>query len=227
MAGFEVITEEQSILAAHHPKVDHMHMWEAAGRTKHFSGWTEKQVEGLCQNLCEFLRSVHGSSFFNGFRFTIDLGAHRTWGSISNAPPAVRNLALGTFHRAMRWYLSTLPRKKLALPLALLFDRSEPYMNVVMQEWIKKRSPKTESVYWNLISTVAPVEMALNPGVQAADMLAWSINRKKSHGVNDWRGKLANAILNTIPHEWNEVEEEHIKATKFPGQPKRSRKSKP
>jgi hypothetical protein len=41
--------------------------------------------------------------------------------------------------------------------------------------------------------------------------------------LGDWKGKLAQAVLNTIPHEWNEVEEEHMKVRKFPKEPKRLR----
>jgi hypothetical protein len=85
-----------SVLAENRPTATHMHMWQAAGRSGPFSGWTQGQVESLAEKLCELLREIHRTAFFEGFRFTMDLGAHRKWAGSQNLPHAPKNLVIGT-----------------------------------------------------------------------------------------------------------------------------------
>jgi hypothetical protein len=55
-------------------------------------------------------------------------------------------------------------------------------------------------------------------GVQAADLLAWSYNRLRVRGKNDFVGKIANLVISRVPQVYNEVEEVHFRRIRLPGE---------
>lgn len=209
-------TKWAQILSKHPRKPQYLHMVEAMGLRDSFKDWTEAEVTTLVTELCLLTAEIHNRSLFQGFRFTMDNGAHRKWKTIGDLDKIPKNIALGMFHRAARWYIETLPTEKVARPFVLLFDRNEPYMDEVRHEW-QIGAKASEFPWWGMISSIAPVEMQKTPGVQVADMLAWSTNRVRSSGTADWKGQLAARVLALVPHLWNEVEENHMRTVKLSG----------
>ena len=205
------------VLAKHPKKPQYLHMVEASSLRKGFKGWTEDEVVVLVTELCLLTAEIHRGCLFQGFRFTMDNGAHRRWKAIGDLDPIPKNVAIGMFHRAATWYIKTLPKDQIVKPLVLLFDKDEPYINVVENEW-KIGNRARDFPWWGMINSISPVNMRAVPGVQAADMLAWSINRVRSSGSADWKGQLASRVIQIVPHLWNEVEEDHMRTVKLPGE---------
>jgi hypothetical protein len=191
----------------------YMHMTEAIQHQEEFDGWNEAKTEFLVDRLLEVIVQTFARYRFQAVRFTIDVSAHRHFSAANNTPGVSKSLALGAFYRMFRWY--TQSSHVIVKPMVILFDRGEPYLNILMQRWNSKGEPDRKP-WWDLISSIAPVSMKNVPGVQAADMLGWSANRIRTSGTAGWPGQIAEKIIGTIPHLWNEVEQNHIKDRRFP-----------
>jgi Protein of unknown function (DUF3800) len=192
----------------------YMHMYEANMRREEFEGWTDEELTPLVTSLATIPAKVKAAYRFQAIRFTVDAAAYRKWAT-PHIPTITTNLAIGAFTRLFMWYAAS--PKAILDPMAILFDRNEPYMNILMQRWNRRKSFKGKRPWWDLITTIAPVDMRKVPGVQAADMLAWSINRARTRapGASDWGDNMARVILGAIPHVWNEVEETHFRKVKL------------
>ena len=68
---------------------------------------------------------------------------------------------------------------------------------------------------WNMIEQITPVEMRKVPGVQAADILAWSVNREKTKEAGKDGTFLRHIMQQVIPASyvvWDEVKiKKHFK----------------
>lgn len=193
----------------------YMHMVEAIYRTGPFEGWTDDEVGLLIVQLATIPSVVASVHPIQGMRFTIDARAHRKWAP-QGIQPIPENLAIGCWQRLFMWYKDS-PRAILE-PMVILFDRGEPYLNAMMRRWNRRRSFRGKKPLWDLIKSIAPVEASDVPGVQAADMLAWSMNRVRTRGTSDWAGQMAQRVLNLMPHLWNQVEEIHMRDVKLFGE---------
>jgi hypothetical protein len=94
----------------------------------------------------------------------------------------------------------------------LYFDRNESFRGHVYSEWaIKKRSKKP---WWSdMVKTVAPARMEDTPGLQAADMVAWLLNRHYSQGdLGNWVG-VVNTFLDRADRRYagyDEIKNYHV-----------------
>ena len=134
-------------------------------------------------------------------------------GSTFKACSTAENLALGAFYNVFQWY-ARLPEVALE-PMVLLFDRDEPYLHEIKRRR-DRRSNRSEKPWWYFISSIDPVDSKKVYGVQAADMLAWSYNRLRVRGKNDFAGKIADLVMSRVPHVYNEVEEVHFRRVRLP-----------
>jgi hypothetical protein len=57
----------------------------------------------------------------------------------------------------------------------LFFDQGEPYYGYIHDRWKTQRVRKAEPV-WERVIHVGEANMRKVPGLQAADLLAWSVN---------------------------------------------------
>jgi len=74
--------------------------------------------------------------------------------------------------------------------IELNFDRRENFLPIVQKAW-KHRSEDKRTLWWSsYVSKVSEVDdMRDEPGIQAADLLAWLANRYHTHGSGDIWGR--------------------------------------
>ena len=72
----------------------------------------------------------------------------------------------------------------------LFFDRDEHFLKHLYKDWTDKRILKRYPFY-ALISCMAPMKMCDSPGLQAADLLAWSTHRLLGKDKTSWLYKIA------------------------------------
>ena len=77
----------------------------------------------------------------------------------------------GVVPKVFEWYQS-FPDTILDA-IEFYFDRDEPYMQHIDADW-KSAQYRTKFPIWGLIRTIAPVAMDVTPGIQVADLFAWS-----------------------------------------------------
>jgi len=222
LAGFAADDRAWEYFNAHWKRVldEHgiskLHMAELMAGKPPYEGWSREQIDLLMQHLSLLPSYVAQYFKIQGARFSIDASAHRKWAGISNACSIPENLSLGAFYRLFQWY-SNSPQAILE-PIVILYDRNEPYLNQMMQRWNRRSSSHKDKPWWNLIASIAPVDGSQVYGVQAADMLAWSYNRIRTKGVDDFPGQIAKMVLDRVPHLFNEVEEVHFRKFKLIGE---------
>jgi hypothetical protein len=96
------------------------------------------------------------------------------------------------------------------------FDRGEKFMAPFKKLWLTNRTPlgkisidKSKTV-WDMIGDIMEVDMETNPPLQAADMLAWSLNRELSDRTR--LADLANRIRAFVSHEDDaRIDEHHLR----------------
>jgi len=197
--------------------ITHLHMADLIGVREPYVGWSEKDIEFLMQKLSLVPSYIAHDFKLQGARFSIDVTAHRKWAEISKSCSVSENLSIGAFYRLFQWYASS--SKAILEPIVILYDRGEPYLNHMMQRWNRRSSSiGKEKPWWHLISSIAPVDSTKVCGVQAADMLAWSYNRLRVRGSEDFAGRIAKLVLSRVPHLFNEVEETHYRKVKLIGE---------
>src|SRR5579863_4469964 len=189
------------------------HMNEAIRHKDAFDGWSAEKTDFLYQGLLGLLTEVGQTRRFCAFRATVDLDAHRTWASVNNIPPIERLCADLAFFKLSSWYAS-FPTLVLG-DIDIYFDRNEPYMNILMQAWNNKETIG-KSPWWGLVRMIGPLEMQRTPGLQAADMIAWSHNRLKTHGDQGWAGRLATTLTNGTPCWHVDLTEKILRTRKIP-----------
>jgi hypothetical protein len=99
------------------------------------------------------------------------------------------------FPEVLEWY-AQFPEPSLGV-IEMYFDRGEPFMTHVMEDWNNKRIVR-EHPALKIVRTIAPVEMKLTPPLQVADMIAWARNRVESNTPGDDFMKLAQRIIHCI-----------------------------
>jgi len=82
------------------------------------------------------------------------------------------------------------------------FDRNEDFYQPFFDKWNRERNLSEatgEWSVWNLIDQVAPLEMKTTPGIQAADIIAWGMNRETFAKEGDIAKYLGHIIRQVIP----------------------------
>ena len=79
-----------------------------------------------------------------------------------------------------------------AISFEMFFDRNEPFFGHI-QDRVNNRQAKHFDPIWKRVHTLAESEMHNLPGLQAADLLAWTIN--DSHKLNGTRFEWQNKLL--------------------------------
>jgi hypothetical protein len=88
----------------------------------------------------------------------------------------------------------------------LFFDRSEPFCGHVLDRWNNKKVTRTNDT-WKSIVQVGQVDSRNVPALQAADLLAWSVNR--AHEDNAIRYYWQERVLN-VPRSKDWLDEERL-----------------
>jgi hypothetical protein len=88
----------------------------------------------------------------------------------------------------------------------LIFDQGEPFHGHVLERW-KHPKEKGKPLYKG-IRAVTEADMRFVPGLQMADMLAWSINRPYGQGGHE---EVCEAVVDAIPRTERTFEYEELR----------------
>jgi uncharacterized protein DUF3800 len=193
-AEFE--TGWQEILESGLWPVPYFHMVEAVGRQPrtpfcHLDGWTREQVWGLILKLADYMKS------FSGGRITmhscrVDMNAWRKLtGQGIVIPTAVDLCSEGALATIIKLFGNKIWRETTSWPrymgrgelLNFVFDRNEAFIapfSKKVNEGKDKSEASGEFSLWQLIDSITEGEMKTSPGLQAADILAWGLNRQNT-----------------------------------------------
>ncbi len=152
-----------------------------------YKNWTPDQRDELLDGLWKTLRAFGKNPRLHSFTCTIDLIAYERWKKINNHPSPARLCVRNVFPVMLEWY-GRFPDKIMGA-IDAYFDRGEQFMRHIDADWKNKRIRK-EYPAWNLIRTIAPVDMRVTPPIQMADMICWGYSRQKTVGEN-WRENLS------------------------------------
>lgn len=208
-------TEWARILETHTPKASYIHMRELAFQVEGFDkdlGWTEQNAFNL-SNKCLIYMSHLDKKRFRVFYCMVDLKAWRKLRAETyQIPEPVEMCNAYCSETVIGWYLKHYP--DIITPhtdsVKYFFDRSEYFFQPFFNKWNEKKdiAEKTgEWTPWRTIEQVTPVEMKKTPGVQAADIVAWAVNRE--HTVRDGQNashlaKIIRGVLPSLSVVWDE-----------------------
>jgi len=89
----------------------------------------------------------------------------------------------------LRWGKEWLRRDR----FQFVFDRNERFYGHAKDRWQNKKSRRDDQI-WKDVINMKESDMRSVPGLQAADLIAWSINAKHAYGIQfDWQRKLLRA----------------------------------
>ncbi|HWM93575.1 MAG TPA: DUF3800 domain-containing protein [Thermoanaerobaculia bacterium] len=179
----------ETLQAAPHP-CPHFHTYDAHQRIKVFDGWTQQEVRSLLHSLlnnCVFpatiepLADIYSAPFFGVYcsidkeefeRACVEIPSLRAKGRAAVCAEFITDTAL-----------KRLPQKG---GLQLYFDSNEKFKGKIETEWNKaKKKPAGKRGPLEMISQITSADMKTTPGIQAADILAWHVNRWQTNN-DDW-----------------------------------------
>jgi len=92
----------------------------------------------------------------------------------------------------------------------IVFDRNEPFFIPFRDEWNAKKDEANRTGIaspWILVDSVTEGTMQSTPGIQAADILAWGLNRENTAPEGHYGTGLANILRNITAGTWANVDE--------------------
>jgi Protein of unknown function (DUF3800) len=218
---FEVVWA--NILDGHTPKGSYIHMREVYRLIKGFDstlGWNHDRAFGLA-NKCLAYMSGLDKKRFRMFYCTIDLKAwHKLRAETYQMPESVDMCNRFCSESVIGWYLLHYPDviNPETDTIKYFFDRDEYFKTPFANKWNseKVRAEKTGAWSpWRVIDEVASVDMKKVPGIQAADIIAWGMNRETFAKDGDAAKYLGHIIRQVIPAfhiVWDEPKmREHFK----------------
>ncbi len=199
----------RQVLDRHPLKPRYIHMKELCplrGEFDKAKGWTQEQAFGLVNSMLMFLQ-VFDKQEFQMYYCTIDLVARRKLlaegYSIPGAVEICNEYCAETVMKAhirKTWEKDRLAKG--AEEMVFVFDTGEDFYGHFMQKWKREQKRfRREGGFnaWNVITDVhTTTRMKELPGLQAADVLAWAVNRE--HTAEDGAaGKMHAHIMMTCP----------------------------
>ena len=184
-----------------------IHMTDLMALEEDFENWSGEERDYLVDGLLNVFLFFRGHPRIHSFTCSVHLSAYDRYKADRHLPDPARLCTRIAFPQMVEWYIN-LPGQELVGPIEVFFDRDEPFLKQVYPAWknpkIRKRHPG-----WELIKTIAPVEMQHSPAIQMADVIAWGRNRLESG--SDWETdphyatavRAANTIR-WIHRPWNE-----------------------
>lgn len=178
--------------------VDFLHTTDAIGLTKAFSkrqGWSEKRVYNLISD-CVSAIELHAATrrdtriIYPGIRpATVSILLKDFKMALAEVPDlgTPENIcAIQCFAFCYVYGIYTGASK-----FQLFFDRNEPFYGHVLDR-MNNRGSKRRDAIWRQVYSVTEADMRHIPGLQAADLLAWSVNHEKQEGKCrfDWQQRI-------------------------------------
>jgi hypothetical protein len=171
-----------------YPVAPFIHMIDLIGWDDPFervNGWDEGKRDALIGDALSLLHGLDKSKF-RSFVCSMDVTSRdRLVSEGFPVPDPIVLCSQWCFRGAFDWYIRN---HDFEVGYAF-YDRGEPFLAVVKKVWLKERTPPKRLIktgdFWDLIANIEEVDMAFSPGVQAADMLAWSTTRALSKTDRD------------------------------------------
>jgi Protein of unknown function (DUF3800) len=218
-AKFE--TDWREILSANVPKAEYIHMKEVSRQMGEFDwrkGWNQQLSFGLV-NKCLSYMSQLDKDQFHMFYCGIDLDA---WRKLKLKFPDIID-PIGICNRYCSEIVLTLHLLKYPeyisdpdVPVEdvhYFFDRNE-YFKQPFQDKLNAEKDRSEKWgrkgLWDCIKQVSAVDMKEVPGVQAADILAWAVNRENTALGNLPGVSLSHIMKQVIPSHYVIWDEEYM-----------------
>jgi hypothetical protein len=159
-----------------HVGIDYTHMYEAISRKGPFKGWQKDKRDWFVNGLIFFIEEHQhkNPSRLKAFTSTVDLVAHNEVAGARYLPSPARMCMRGLFAKVFEWY-AAFPDTILDA-MELFFDKDEAFMRHIDDDW---KAPAIREKYpsWGLVRSIEPVDMKATPGIQVADLFAWSRTR--------------------------------------------------
>lgn len=174
-------------------------------------GWNNENAFALVLKCLNYLSDIDKNRF-RIFTCTVEMDAWRKLIVEGCAIPSAVDLCVQFCPQIILTW-QTLMRPGLFDPsndtLHYFFDRGEPFKQPFEDKWNKELDDAdNEEVFtlWSLIKEVAAVDSKEVPGVQAADVMAWAVN-KENVGTGGPGAMLADVMRKIIPSSsivWDE-----------------------
>jgi len=169
------------ILQSNDPPATYMHMREAMPLQGEFAGskgWTNRKIYTLAYKLLKFMSEMDKTKF-RQFMCTIDMDAYRKLELEGIRMDSAVEICSKCPETVLAWYVTKYPG--IIQNLHFFFDQGEPFKEVFEKTWVANKNNVLGShgadIFWGLLKTVTSADMRDYPALQAADMLAWSVNR--------------------------------------------------
>jgi Protein of unknown function (DUF3800) len=195
------------ILQNHWPQAKYTHMREMYGLVESFDskfGWTTDNAFQLA-NKCLALMSWQDKLRFRMFYCAVDLVAHRKLLAEDYVIPNPIDLCNTYCSRSvLGWLLIHFPDKvsHFTDTVKYFFDRNEPFEAPFKAEWNREKDIAEQTGKWSpwqVVEEIGSVEMKKTPGVQAADIIAWAVNRENTKKEGDLAWRMAAVIRDVVP----------------------------
>jgi Protein of unknown function (DUF3800) len=211
------------VLKSGFQEVSYIHMTEAVHRQPDtpFSyklGWTRKHVWELVFKLAEYMNRFKGG-FVTMHSCEVDMEAWRRLIKQGLPIPSevdlcnryVSEYIVGMFANKL---LSESESETISLAsdglLSFIFDRNEPFIGPFSQKVNNEKDESERSrkaSIWQLVDGITEDQMKSTPGLQAADILAWGVNRQNA-AIEGKEGKhLAYILRQLVMCTWKEYDE--------------------
>jgi hypothetical protein len=198
------------------PAAPYLHMREATklkGPFTHRDGWNLQKVQFLVTDLLMYMQHVDKQRF-RQFGCTIDLVAYRKLteeGFSFNDPVDICNEFCPFV--VLAWYATYYPG--LIHSAHYFFDIEEPFKGPFEERWKEEKQNQLDVTgmreWWSVIKTVTTAEMRERPAMQAADLLAWSSNRRLAPKQDALFSHLESVMKSIIPSTWMVFDQQHLR----------------
>jgi hypothetical protein len=200
----EFETEWDRILGGHTPPARYLHMWEVDHHEGEFSwdrGWTSENAYALVMK-CLMYMSRLDKNRFRMFYCAVDLEARRRLVRESYQIPSPIELCNEYCTKIVfSWYLLNYPGViNPVRSIQYYFDQGEYFKAPFEEKWRAETKRSRELGVWNEWDSVIGIttaEMRSVPGIQAADILAWGVNKESTKRAGRY-SEMANIMRQVI-----------------------------
>ena len=201
--GWQAVLDEDS----RRPRAKYLHMKQATKGLPPFdwkNGWNATKVWYLITDCLMYINGLDKERF-RQFACTLDLDAYRR--AIADGIKLDDPITICNVHcpfTVLLWYGLKYPG--IIHSAHYFFDESEPFKAPFEEMWANGMrdhlSIHSISEYWSLIKTVTTARMQNKPGLQMADLLAWSATRKLTTQDGDLAHHLSDVLRAITPSSW-------------------------
>lgn len=158
-------------------------------------GWTTDRIDSLLNDCAVHIEEVTKSKLFRGVTCSLLLKDYRDVRREGIAMPSVVDILASFCVASSVAWSAEFAEEFMREGAELYFDQNGPFSGSIMNRKLHGKLRRNEA--WKKILHVGQVDSKLVPAVQAADLLAWSIN---AYHVGTRRGGWQLAMV-SIPHE--------------------------